>query len=111
MVAGVARDGQIREAEFEVTHGPLGATRAVVQVRVAPVLRDLVLVLIEDRTRAHQVEEVRRDFVVNVSHALKTPVGAPRSSGPAGRIGWRCWPRPSRTPPTTPGRSSASPGG
>jgi len=75
MVAGVARDGQIREAEFEVTHGPLGATRAVVQVRVAPVLRDLVLVLIEDRTRAHQVEEVRRDFVVNVSHELKTPVG------------------------------------
>lgn len=53
LVAGVVRDGQIREAEFELTHGPLGTTRAVVKVRVAPVLRDLVLVLVEDRTRAH----------------------------------------------------------
>jgi two-component system, OmpR family, sensor histidine kinase SenX3 len=75
MVGAVARDGRIREAEFELAHGPLGAGRAVVEVRVAPIARDLVLVLLEDRTRAHRVEEVRRDFVVNVSHELKTPVG------------------------------------
>jgi two-component system sensor histidine kinase SenX3 len=35
-----------------------------------------VLLLVDDRTEARRVEDVRRDFVVNVSHELKTPVGA-----------------------------------
>jgi signal transduction histidine kinase len=37
-------------------------------------LRDEVLVLIIDRTEEHRVEQLRRDFVVNASHELKTPV-------------------------------------
>jgi two-component system sensor histidine kinase SenX3 len=34
-----------------------------------------VLVLVDDRTMDRRVEETRRDFLVNVSHELKTPVG------------------------------------
>jgi len=37
-------------------------------------LDTLLLVVITDHTRERQVEELRRDFVVNASHELKTPV-------------------------------------
>lgn len=75
MVRQVRRDGEIREAELELARGPLGEGRLVVHARVAPLGSSLVLVMIEDRTEARRVEEVRRDFVENVSHELKTPVG------------------------------------
>ena len=38
------------------------------------------LVLVDDLTEARRVEAVRRDFVANVSHELKTPIGALRAA-------------------------------
>ena len=49
-----------------------------VTARVAPLGSRMVLALVEDRTRERRVEAIRRDFVANVSHELKTPVGAIR---------------------------------
>jgi two-component system, OmpR family, sensor histidine kinase SenX3 len=71
----VRRDGEIREQEIEVSRGR-GESRWFA-VRVAPMSsHGLVLVLAEDLTEMRRVEAVRRDFVANVSHELKTPVGA-----------------------------------
>ena len=76
VVRKVRRDGQIRETELLMTRPDAPARH--VTARVAPLGSRLVLALVEDRTRERRVEEVRRDFVANVSHELKTPVGAIR---------------------------------
>jgi two-component system sensor histidine kinase SenX3 len=76
LVHEVRRDGQIRETELLI--GRAHAPARHVTARVAPLGSHLVLALVEDRTRERRVEAVRRDFVANVSHELKTPVGAIR---------------------------------
>ncbi len=76
----VRRTGQRREVELDIARpaGIQGATAEPlgVLVRAVPLGGGYVCVEAADVTEAHRVARVRRDFVANVSHELKTPVGA-----------------------------------
>ncbi|MBM7798307.1 two-component system sensor histidine kinase SenX3 [Microlunatus panaciterrae] len=75
LVRTVRRDGKIRTIDLEVKRGS-GPAALYLSIRVAPLAEELILILAEDKTVARRVEETRRDFVANVSHELKTPIGA-----------------------------------
>ena len=66
-----------QEVEVELAAARLVRVPEAVRVRLVPVgEQGHVALLVEDVTEARRVEAVRRDFVANVSHELKTPVGA-----------------------------------
>ncbi|MDT5038266.1 MAG: two-component system, OmpR family, sensor histidine kinase SenX3 [Micromonosporaceae bacterium] len=76
----VRRSGVNREVELELPR-PRGiegssAEPLGVHVRASALEDGHVVVEAADVTEAHRVARVRRDFVANVSHELKTPVGA-----------------------------------
>jgi two-component system, OmpR family, sensor histidine kinase SenX3 len=76
LAVAVQRDGRIREAEIEVPRSRETNQPVHLAARVAQLRPGLLLALVEDRTQATRIDEIRKDFVANVSHELKTPVGA-----------------------------------
>ena len=92
---GILRDGRIQSEELlasvrvvrrtnakqtgtiEIARGPIGEGKREITVNVIPLTEnELVLVLLRDESEAQRVHDVRRDFVANISHELKTPIGA-----------------------------------
>lgn len=68
--------GEPSESEVTVLRGPFGSTELHFRIRVSTMEGGYALILANDITESVRVEAVRRDFVANVSHELKTPIGA-----------------------------------
>ncbi|SJM71666.1 Phosphate regulon sensor protein PhoR (SphS) [Gulosibacter sp. 10] len=64
------------EATLSIPRGPFGGAELQYRVRASHLAPRFMLILASDVTEARRVEAVRRDFVANVSHELKTPIGA-----------------------------------
>jgi two-component system sensor histidine kinase SenX3 len=77
-IVRACRRSQIaQEATIELPRGPIGEGTHNLLVRVAPVgNQGLIAVLIFDDSEFRRLDAVRRDFVANISHELKTPIGA-----------------------------------
>ncbi|PWB98171.1 sensor histidine kinase [Salinibacterium hongtaonis] len=76
LVDKVRRSGEPLSEEVRLARGPFGDANVFLFVRIARIGSRFVLLLAEDRTEAYRLDEVRRDFVANISHELKTPIGA-----------------------------------
>ncbi len=64
------------ETQLMLPRGPYGNAAITVRIRANQLSPRYLILLAEDLTEAIRVQEVRRDFVANVSHELKTPIGA-----------------------------------
>ena len=77
MVRVVRRTGVKQEGSFELPRGPIGEGKRELQVSVSMLSEaGLVLVMIDDEGEKQRIDAVRRDFITNISHELKTPITA-----------------------------------
>jgi two-component system sensor histidine kinase SenX3 len=76
LVRSVRRRNKVQTAELLLDASDFPGRIATVGVRAEPVEDGAVALVVDDLTEAKRVEAVRRDFVANVGHEIKTPVGA-----------------------------------
>ena len=73
----VRRTGSNQEATLELPRGPIGDGTRELLVRIIPIgTAGTICIMIFDESEMRRLDSVRRDFVANISHELKTPIGA-----------------------------------
>ena len=69
-----------QSAQIEVPRGPIGEGTRKLSVNVNFLADyDSLVVTFTDESEAERIDAVRRDFVANISHELKTPISALRT--------------------------------
>lgn len=77
MVRAVRRFGKSQEATLQLPRGPIGSGIHDILVRVIALDEEgSTAILIFDDSEMRRLDSIRRDFVANISHELKTPIGA-----------------------------------
>ena len=77
LIRVVRRTHETHRGSLELARGPIGSGKRELKVSVTPLNEEgMVLILLADESEARRIDAVRRDFVANVSHELKTPIGA-----------------------------------
>ena len=77
LIRVVRRTNETHRGSLEIARGPIGEGKREIKVSITPLNTEgMVLVLVSDESEARRIDAVRRDFVANVSHELKTPIGA-----------------------------------
>ncbi|MBS6030803.1 MAG: two-component sensor histidine kinase [Kocuria rhizophila] len=76
MVRSTRRNGVVEERRLELSRGQLQRGSIVLDMRVVTIADEYILLLADDQTEIVRAQSIRNDFVANVSHELKTPVGA-----------------------------------
>ncbi|RKQ33623.1 sensor histidine kinase [Kocuria tytonis] len=76
MIRRTRRNGVVEEKRLELTRGQLQRGSIVLDIRVVTIADEYILLLADDQTEIVRAQSIRNDFVANVSHELKTPVGA-----------------------------------
>ncbi|HZP90657.1 MAG TPA: ATP-binding protein [Actinomycetota bacterium] len=75
IVRGAVADGEMHSLELET-----GVPSRWLRASAIPVGEGSVLLVVRDVTEARRTESIRRDFVANASHELKTPAASIRAA-------------------------------
>lgn len=76
LVRGVRATGGTATESLRITRGGLSLDPRLVSARASVISPRMALLIIRDVTEQERLDQMRRDFVANTSHELKTPVGA-----------------------------------
>lgn len=76
LVRGGRMEGSSATESLRITRGGLSLDPRLVSARASAISPRMTLLVIRDVTEQERLDQMRRDFVANTSHELKTPVGA-----------------------------------
>jgi two-component system sensor histidine kinase SenX3 len=76
LVDRVRSSGEMGSEDLELPRGRRGEIMGFLSFRASTLGNRYVLLSADDLTESRRIDEVRRDFIANISHELKTPIGA-----------------------------------